>query len=117
MQLVAVVTSGFFIVMYNNFKPYDAWQNNFLQQVCQLSVFFTLLAALMTRYQEARSRERDPEVAPGVALPVRVCRPSYQCYRVCRPRAEKAEASSAYGSRSTCTGTAVAPCSCCQRLQ
>jgi hypothetical protein len=59
---VAVVISGLFIVLYNNCKPYDAWQNNFLQQVCQLSIFFTLLAALMIRYNDARSRERDPEV-------------------------------------------------------
>ena len=67
--------SGLFIVLYNHYKPYDAWQNNFLQQVCQLSIFFTLLAALMIRYNDARRRERGPEVTSpkdddtaGVAL-------------------------------------------------
>jgi len=64
--LLGVVISGVFIVVYNIFKPYDAWQNNVLQQVCQLSIFFTLLTALILRYREARDRELDPQDVPSL---------------------------------------------------
>jgi len=57
-QLVGgIVTSLVFTVLYNNFKPYDSWENDLLQQVCQLALFFMLLAALMLRYEEAVSTD------------------------------------------------------------
>jgi len=38
-----------FIILYNNMKPYDVWQNDVLQQMAQANVFVTLLSAVIQR--------------------------------------------------------------------
>jgi len=43
-----VVCVGF-IILYNNMKPYDVWQNDVLQQLAQAMVFVTLLSAVIQR--------------------------------------------------------------------
>jgi len=43
-----VVCVGF-IILYNNMKPYDVWQNDVLQQLAQAIVFVTLLSAVIQR--------------------------------------------------------------------
>ena len=35
------------IMMYNNLKPYAQWQNDVLQQVCQINIAFTLMVSLV----------------------------------------------------------------------
>ncbi|KAL3916101.1 MAG: hypothetical protein SGPRY_006963, partial [Prymnesium sp.] len=46
---MGLVVSVFFVVLYNNLKVYDSWQNDMLQQFCQLVVFLTLLGVFVLR--------------------------------------------------------------------
>jgi len=40
------------LMIYNNVKPYAAWENDVLQQLCQLNISFTLLVAIVIRFKE-----------------------------------------------------------------
>lgn len=46
---VGMLICALSIALYNNVKPYDIWQNNVLQQFCQLNIFLTLLGGLVVR--------------------------------------------------------------------
>lgn len=41
------------IMLYNNYKPYDAWQNDVLQQAAQVTIFLTLVSHLVTQATSA----------------------------------------------------------------
>ena len=43
------------IAIYHNLKPYDTWQNNMLQQVCQFNIFATIMSGLVLRAMRSES--------------------------------------------------------------
>lgn len=45
-----------FIMIYNNLKPYAAWENDWLQQACQLNISMTLLIAIIMRVKGEEDR-------------------------------------------------------------
>jgi len=58
---IVQLTVGLFVcaiclMAYNNVKPYAAWQNDAMQQICQLNIFVTLLSAIVMRVEA----EEDP---------------------------------------------------------
>ena len=77
-QLVlGLCTCVLFILLYNNLEPFDVGWNNLLQELCQLVIFVTLLAALVLEINhqdeafEKRELIRDNEIgAILVALSV-----------------------------------------------
>ncbi|KAL1523434.1 hypothetical protein AB1Y20_018374 [Prymnesium parvum] len=58
---LGIVCSVLFVMVYNNLKPYAAWQNDVLQQFCQMSIFLTLVAAILQRYIDLESSS-DPSI-------------------------------------------------------
>eukprot|EP00966_Prymnesium_polylepis_P290180 6703308-Prymnesium_polylepis.1 len=57
-----ILLATFFLLLYNNLKPYNAWQNDILQELCQLNIFLTLLIALVhivVVAPEVSEKERD----------------------------------------------------------
>lgn len=53
--LIGMTVCAVSIAVYNNIKPYDTWQNNMLQQVCQFNIFNTLLSGLILRTMQSES--------------------------------------------------------------
>jgi len=67
------LTSGilvcmFFIQLYHNLKPYDAWQNDLLQQCCQFAIFCTLLSSIVLMAREAPDPHSLDEVFDQTVL-------------------------------------------------
>ena len=46
---IGVLFTVICIMVYNNLKPYAAWQNDTLQQICQLNIFLTMLVGVAAR--------------------------------------------------------------------
>jgi len=69
MQLfVGMIICSLCIVIYNNLKPYDAWQNDMLQQVCQLNIFICLLCGMVIRLSQSLDDEDYSEEIMGIVL-------------------------------------------------
>ena len=45
--IVPLIFTVLCIMMYNNLKPYAQWQNDILQQVCQINIAFTLMVSIV----------------------------------------------------------------------
>ena len=76
MQLISgVLVCVLCIILYNNLKPYQAWQNDVLQQFAQLNVFITLLVAIVHRLNinEDPIGLVDADRVMGLILSVLVC--------------------------------------------
>ena len=75
---VGQLTVGLFVCVicvmaYNNLKPYAAWQNDMLQQIAQLNIFITLLAAVAMRVEgeeQTPQRLRQTEQVLGILMVV-----------------------------------------------
>jgi len=59
---LAVMATVFFSVLYGNYKPYEQTNNNLLQQVAQLSIFASLLLALVVSAFRASEEEDVPQL-------------------------------------------------------
>ena len=53
--LVGMIICALSLALYNNLKPYDTWQNNVLQQVCQFNIFMLFLSGLVLRVMKSES--------------------------------------------------------------
>ena len=53
--MVGMMICALSIGLYNYVRPYDMWQNNFLQNCCQITIFLTLLGGLIIRAAEAEN--------------------------------------------------------------
>ena len=61
MQLtLGIIVCMFSIQAYHHYQPYEAWQNDLLQQACQFSIFFTLLTQIITRANDASELYDEP---------------------------------------------------------
>jgi hypothetical protein len=70
--VIPLVFTVICIMMYNNMKPYAQWQNDVLQQVCQINIAFTLMVSLVLEgisAQEEIDRLRDSvQTFPAASL-------------------------------------------------
>ena len=57
---LGIIVCMFSIQAYHHYQPYEAWQNDLLQQACQFSIFFTLLTQIITRANDASELNDEP---------------------------------------------------------
>ena len=67
---VGLIISFVSTCLYHNLKPYDSWQNDLVQQLCQFTLFVTLLAALVGFAQQnvPTAHETDTTLPLGKSL-------------------------------------------------
>ena len=71
---VGLIVCVLCIMLYNNLKPYDAWQNDSLQQAAQITIFLTLVSHIVTLASTSPDAlEIDKAVSKNVVGNILIC--------------------------------------------